>query len=117
MKFDCKDNQPHSYQLLFDGLDIQVEQCDICNKKIRFNKDKRGRVDNKQYLEAHIRELCQPHGRTAKIYYRIYHPELYEQNKHIWTLNICDCKDVCIHHRTKKQAYIGDLRRKGTNEV
>lgn len=46
-----------------------LEICQICKKRLVTKKDpKTGRIDNKRYIEAHIKDTAQPNGRTAKIF-------------------------------------------------
>lgn len=73
---------------LLDYKDVKIERCTICGKKIRWNKDSKGRVDNKEYLEAHLRDFLQRTGPTAKLFYSIYKPEEYEANKYKWMINV-----------------------------
>jgi hypothetical protein len=116
----CKNKLPHDYKPLYENPAVKVELCAICDDKISFTKDRQGRVDNNKYLDAHIRNFAQPTGRTAKLYYSIYHPELYNENKHRWTLNVCtsftcNTQGTCNHPAVMRAVTIGDLGKKGTN--
>lgn len=46
--------------------------CKDCKAKMSFNKDGKGRVDNKKYLEFNKANFVQPFGRTGNLYRRIY---------------------------------------------
>lgn len=46
--------------------------CKTCKEKISFNKDSKGRVDNRKYLEFNKRNFVQPFGRTGNLYRSIY---------------------------------------------
>jgi len=66
---------PHDLTIIYENPQRKIEVCQICNKKFRWNKGYRGRVQNKAYLEAHVRNFCQRFGSTKKIYALIYKPE------------------------------------------
>lgn len=79
----CKGGEPHDYQTrtdehgnLLDFADCKWEICVRCGDKIRWQKDGQGRVDNVAYLEAHIRNFCQPWGATRKTFIKLYHPQM-----------------------------------------
>lgn len=74
-RYGCKYGLPHDMDLLHDGKYVKWEVCKICNKKFRWTKGSRGRVDNVKYLEAHARNYAQPGGATNQLYRRIYEPE------------------------------------------
>ena len=67
---------PHDLRIIHQDQRVKVEVCAICNKKFRWNKGYRGRVDNAEYLKAHVRAYCQRGGPTKRIYHRVYKPEL-----------------------------------------
>lgn len=73
-KLDCKSKLPHEWATIYDSRKVKWEVCKICGKKMKWNKGYRLRVDNKKYLEEHIRSTCQKFGKTKRIYYRIYDP-------------------------------------------
>ena len=83
----------HDFRVLRDGekvLDlatVKFEACTQCGKRIRWNKVN-GRVDNKKYLEAHLRDFLQREGPTAKLFYAIYKPNEFERNKDKWTIKL-----------------------------
>lgn len=66
---------PHDLHITFQNAHVKWERCNICNRKFRFNKGYKGRVDNVEYLKAHIRNFCQRGGATKRIYNKVYHPE------------------------------------------
>lgn len=76
----CKGGLPHSYEtyIAADGTvcdfrnELQ-EVCIICGDRTKWRKNKRtGRVDNAEYVNAHIREFAQPYGRTGHVYEMLY---------------------------------------------
>lgn len=73
--FGCRDRMPHDYQQKYDDSKIKVEICHRCGKQIRFKKHLGGRVDNRAYLDAHIRNFVQKAGRNKRLYMKIYKPE------------------------------------------
>jgi hypothetical protein len=104
MRYGCKLGFPHDYIQWYQDEQELIEVCQVCGNKAKWKKVN-GRVDNPKYLEAHIREYCQPRGKHAQLYHILYRPELYEANHHEWRLN-------CSHAPILKQR---DLTRKGTN--
>lgn len=66
---------PHDMQTIHDSIRLKWEVCRICNKKFRWNKGYRGRVQNIEYLKAHVRNFAQRNGATKAVYNRIYKPE------------------------------------------
>ena len=48
------------------------EVCMYCGKKVWYGKNEEGEIHNDKYLADHVRDFCQPTGRTAKIFYEIY---------------------------------------------
>jgi len=63
---------PHDYEVLHEDKKAKWERCIICNKKAKFNKGFKGRVDNNEYLKAHVRSFCQKFGVTKRVYNKIY---------------------------------------------
>jgi hypothetical protein len=74
--FGCKYGQPHSLRIISQNDKAKWEVCDICGKKFRWNKRFKGRVENNEYLKAHVRNFCQKSGATKRIYHKIYKPEI-----------------------------------------
>lgn len=80
MNYGCKNGLPHQFETYVapDGTVCDFSQtlyeiCVLCGKRVEWNKNKRtGRVDSKEYLEAHIREFCQPYGRTGRVWEILY---------------------------------------------
>lgn len=66
---------PHDMKILGENRHEKWEVCIICNKKFRWVKGYRGRVDNKEYLKAHVRNFAQDNGATKRIYRKLYKPE------------------------------------------
>ena len=64
---------PHycSYTTVENTPDFQVEVCTECKKKQVYKKIN-DRVDNKKYLEDHVRDFAQPGGRTDNIFKQYY---------------------------------------------
>lgn len=68
-------NIPHDLTIVHDNPHAKWERCRICNKTFRFNKGRKGRIDNVAYLRAHVRSFAQKFGATKAVYHRIYKPE------------------------------------------
>ena len=68
-------NIPHDLEILHETKTTKWERCLLCNKKFRWTKGHKGRVDNQEYLKAHIRNFAQRFGATKRIYHKIYQPE------------------------------------------
>jgi hypothetical protein len=87
MKYGCKGSLPHQYEtkIASDGTvcdfqNVLYETCVICGDEVKWNKNKyTGRLDSKEYLQAHIREFAQPYGRTGKVYEMLYGKPLSEK--------------------------------------
>ena len=61
--------------ITYENPRIKCEVCTICNKKFRWNKGYRGRVQNVEYLKAHARNYAQRFGATKRLYNQIYNPQ------------------------------------------
>ena len=70
----CQGSLPHDLIILHENDKIKVEACQICNKKFRWHKGPRGRVDNQEYLKAHVRNFAQRFGATKRVYMKVYKP-------------------------------------------
>ncbi len=66
---------PHDLHIIHQNDYVKWERCIICQKKFRFNKGYKGRIDNNFYLKTHVRNFAQKGGATKRIYNRIYNPE------------------------------------------
>jgi hypothetical protein len=75
MRYDCKYGLPHDFKIIHENPQVKWEVCQICNKKVKWNKGYRGRVANVEYLKAHIRQFAQKFGRTKQIYNKLYNPD------------------------------------------
>lgn len=71
----CRFGQPHDLKTIHENPQVKWEVCQLCNKKFKFNKGYKGRVNNVEYLKAHIRNFAQSWGATKRVYQRVYHPE------------------------------------------
>lgn len=76
MNYGCKNGLPHDLKPLHETKQIKWEVCELCGRKFRWNKAYKGRVQNKEYLEAHARNFAQRLGKTKRLYHQIYKPEL-----------------------------------------
>lgn len=74
-RYGCKWGQPHDLTVVHDAPKYKVEVCTICNKKFRWNKGNKKRVDNVRYLEAHARNYAQRGGKTHQLFIKLYEPE------------------------------------------
>lgn len=75
LRAGCRFGQPHDFILLHETSRAKYEKCKICGKKERWNKGKKGRIDNVAYLQAHVRQFAQPIGSTRTVFMRMYHKE------------------------------------------
>ena len=66
---------PHDPVTLFENKKCKIEKCKLCGKRIRFNKGFKGRVDNIEYLQFHVRKFAQPNGSTKRVYLKMHDPE------------------------------------------
>lgn len=73
--YGCRNRLPHDLAPKKEDSHVKVETCKICNKTFRFRKHFKGRIDNRAYLEAHARNFAQSHGRTKRLYMKIYYPD------------------------------------------
>lgn len=71
----CRYGMPHDLKVLFENKKLKVEICQLCGQKMRWNKTNTGRVDNNEYLKAHVRNFAQRGGATKRVYHKIYKPE------------------------------------------
>ena len=72
MRYGCRYGLPHDLKAIHETPQVKVEVCQICNKKYRWNKGYKGRVQNQEYLKAHARNFAQKFGITKRLYYKIY---------------------------------------------
>lgn len=68
----CSKKKYCDFEVIVSNGEIQVERCSFCGKKVRYHKDRQGRIDNQKYLRDHIRHTAQPFGATRKIFEEIY---------------------------------------------
>ena len=66
---------PHNLKTIYEDLRIIWERCLICQKKFRWNKGYRARINNIEYLKVHVRNFAQKTGPTKRIYQKVYNPE------------------------------------------
>lgn len=122
----CYQSLPHHYETVWDSGYGRGEVCKICGHYVKWKLDKQGRpCDGEGYYQAHIRNFAQSWGETAQIYYACWHPELYDQMSHLWTISVCVSDDCwpfvngkrefrCRHSEAVKQ-WERDLGKAGTN--
>lgn len=72
----CRFGQPHNMMLIHENAQQRWERCLICNRKFRYNKGYKTRVENRQYLKDHVRQYAQKFGATKRIFNKLYRPEL-----------------------------------------
>jgi len=70
----CRNGQPHDLRITFQNDAVKWETCAICNKKFRWNKRYKGRVNNVEYLKSHVRNYAQRGGATKRVYMKVYRP-------------------------------------------
>ena len=71
----CRFGMPHDLKIIHETPHAKWEVCQICNKRFRWNKGYKGRINNNEYLKAHIRNFAQKFGATKRVYNKVYHPE------------------------------------------
>lgn len=59
------------FTVMLDNEEVVKERCTFCNKIIYFNKFN-GRIDDRRYADAHLRDFLQPQGATKELYLKIY---------------------------------------------
>ena len=74
-RLGCKYGLPHDLDVVHDNPHQKIERCQLCGKRYKWKKGYRGRVENEEYLKAHVRNFAQRSGATKEIYHRIYKPE------------------------------------------
>lgn len=74
LRLGCRFGLPHDMRIIHENAHAKWEVCQICGKRYRFNKNAKGRTDNRKYLELHVRNFAQKNGATKRIYNRIYNP-------------------------------------------
>jgi hypothetical protein len=78
--FNCKGRDYCQFKAVLVNDEAQVEVCTKCGRKVIYNKDETGRMDNTQYLKDHIRDFCQPFGATREEYIHIYGHEAQQRS-------------------------------------
>ena len=65
---------PHDLVIKHESERVKWERCTLCGKKFRWNKRNK-RIDNVEYLKAHVRNFAQRWGATKRVYHKVYKPE------------------------------------------
>ena len=73
-RFGCRFGQPHDLQKLGETPHQTWERCKICGVTKSWNKGYKGRVENAEYLKAHVRQYAQEFGSTRRVFMKLYHP-------------------------------------------
>lgn len=73
--YGCKWGLPHDLIPLSETASAKWEVCTRCNRKFRWTRGFKGRIANKEYLEAHARNYAQPGGATNRLFMRLHYPE------------------------------------------
>jgi len=66
---------PHDLKIINESSKVKREVCTICNKRFKWNKAHKGRINSHEYLKAHVRNFAQNFGLTKRVYQKIYKPE------------------------------------------
>ena len=74
-RFGCKFGQPHDFARLGETKDAIVEKCKLCGIKKRWRKGYKGRINNPEYLKAHVRQFAQEFGSTKRVFAKLYKQE------------------------------------------
>ena len=70
----CRFGQPHDFIKLGETPQQTVEKCKICGITKRWNKGYKGKIENTEYLKAHVRQYAQDFGSTKGVFMKLYHP-------------------------------------------
>jgi len=73
-RFGCRFGQPHNLVRIGENPHQIWERCSICNKTFKWNKGYKGRVENTEYLKAHVRQYAQDFGTTKRVFMKLYKP-------------------------------------------
>lgn len=60
------------FDVVLSNQEVQVERCRNCGKKVVYNKDTKGNVDNFKYKRDHLRDTLQPFGPTKEMFKKTY---------------------------------------------
>lgn len=74
-RYGCKWGLPHDMKQIADTKRFKWEVCQICNKKFRWNKGNKTRVNNVEYLKVHARNYAQKGGATNRLFMKLYETE------------------------------------------
>ena len=75
VRMGCRFGNPHDFKAIKENNSYKVEKCSICGLRKRWNKGFKGRIDNPEYLKAHVRNFAQANGSTKRVYMKMYQPE------------------------------------------
>ena len=75
VRLGCRFGVPHQFEIIKDIKSAKWEKCMICGERKRWGKGNKGRVDNSEYLKAHVREFAQPNGPTKRVFMKLHHPD------------------------------------------
>ena len=75
-RLGCRFGQPHDLKIIHENPQVKWEVCQICGNRFKWNKGYKGRVNNVEYLKAHVRNFSQRFGATKRVYMKVYKPEL-----------------------------------------
>jgi len=62
----------HNYEKISETNDGIRERCTFCRKKIVVKRGIDGSINTRFYRKEHLRDLLQPHGRTAGQFEKVY---------------------------------------------
>ncbi len=77
----CPKGKICSYIPTTDDDQVQVERCEYCHRRVHFNKDKNGRIDNERYQAINIRSFIQPQGAMKGLFMELYGNSPIEKNR------------------------------------
>jgi len=66
---------PHDLMHIHHTESMRWERCRICGKTMRWRVGAKGRLNNLEYLTAHLRNACQKFGATKRVYNKLYRNE------------------------------------------
>lgn len=67
----CKKDILCKFEISRNLDDALIEICENCGKKIVYYK-RNGLIDDRKYARDHKRDLIQPYGKDAKLFYKFY---------------------------------------------
>lgn len=107
MEATCTKNKYCSFEETEDYPDAFKERCIFCGRSIVWKKDEHGRIDNRKFHRLHLRDFCQPHGTTSRIFLELYGEQgirKYKPKRKVdWDTAADEAKDMLKELRKERQ--------------